>query len=65
MKQIFTIILVFFFCLGYCQNWNVFNPNYRYNYKFDNSAVITNVIFAQSSGTSATQTVCTTNTVVL
>jgi hypothetical protein len=30
------------------QNWRVFNPAYRYNYKFDFNPVVTNVIFADS-----------------
>ncbi|MBP9068965.1 MAG: T9SS type A sorting domain-containing protein [Bacteroidia bacterium] len=63
MRTRLLITLIIFSFIGYSQNWNVFNPNYRYNYKFDNSAVVTNVIFAQSSGANASQTVCITNTI--
>lgn len=30
------------------QNWNVFNPAYRYNYKFDNSQLVSQVLFVDS-----------------
>lgn len=33
---------------GFSQNWNVFNKNYRYNYKFNNSALVSQVLFADS-----------------
>lgn len=48
-----TRFILFLFALGiqqvmFSQNWKVFNNNYRYNYKFDNSSVVSQVIFADS-----------------
>lgn len=40
-----AFFLVFISAGLYAQNWNIFNKNYRYNYKFNNSAVVTNVLF--------------------
>lgn len=43
---IFTFLLTSF--ISFSQNWNVFNKNYRYNYKFDYSDLVSNVLFADS-----------------
>jgi hypothetical protein len=60
MKQLwFLFILVAL--SGSSQNWDVFNPNYRYNYKFDNSHVVSNVVFAETVSATASQTTCITN----
>lgn len=45
------------------QNWDVFNKDYRYNYKYDNSAVVSNVLFAEAVTVSASHTVISTNTI--
>jgi hypothetical protein len=63
MKRPLLLIFFIFSFVGYSQNWSVFNKNYRYNYKFDNSSVVTNVIFAELYGANATQTTCVTNTI--
>jgi hypothetical protein len=46
-KPLLSLFALFTFVL-HSQNWNVFNENYRYNYKFNNSAIVTNVMFADS-----------------
>lgn len=38
------------------QNWSVFNPAYRYNYKFGNSILVSNVLFADSLKTQGVDT---------
>ena len=48
MKQIALIFCFFIYFSATAQNWNVFNKNYRYNYKFDNSQLISNVLFAET-----------------
>jgi hypothetical protein len=53
MKSIHLILLL---ALGIqftslAQNWKVFNANYRYNYKFNNSGLVSQVIFADSTKT--------------
>lgn len=47
MKQQLIIFFMFVAVSANAQNWNVFNKNYRYNYKFDNSTLISNVLFTQ------------------
>ena len=51
MKKYTTTISLFLLaCQGIlAQNWNVFNKNYRYNYTFDNSALVSNVLFVTST----------------
>jgi hypothetical protein len=39
------------------QNWNVFNHNYRYNYKYDGSTLISNVLFVDSTYVTGTDTI--------
>lgn len=63
MKYLLIITVVAFSFVGYGQNWDVFNPNYRYNYKYDNSGVVSNVIFAETVTATASQTSCITNTI--
>lgn len=48
MKYLLFITVVAFSFVGYGQNWDVFNKNYRYNYKYDNSTIISNVLFVDS-----------------
>jgi hypothetical protein len=49
MKKNYLVILLSLFCLlSEAQNWNVFNKNYRYNYKHDASTIISNVLFQDS-----------------
>ncbi len=48
MRQKLLIVAFLISVISYGQNWNVFNKGYRYNYKFDNSALISNVLFADS-----------------
>ncbi len=38
------------------QNWTVFNPLYRYNYKYNNNNLVTQVLFADSSKVSGSDT---------
>lgn len=57
-----SVLLFFMFMLmanlpSLAQNWNVFNPAYRYNYKFENSVLVSQVLFADSSEVIATDTV--------
>ena len=49
MRAKYILILVIF-CgtILYSQNWTVFNKNYRYNYRYDNTSIITNVLFADT-----------------
>lgn len=47
--RIYYFIFFFVFTLNSnSQNWNVFNKNYRYNYKFNNSQLVSNVLFADT-----------------
>ncbi|PBQ32354.1 hypothetical protein CNR22_11425 [Sphingobacteriaceae bacterium] len=39
------------------QNWNVFNTTYRYNYKYDNSQLVSQVLFADSVNSATTFTI--------
>jgi len=48
MRQKLLILAFLISVISYGQNWNVFNKGYRYNYKFDNSALISNVLFADT-----------------
>jgi hypothetical protein len=48
MRKHLFILTFLISVISYGQNWNVFNKGYRYNYKFDNSALISNVLFADS-----------------
>lgn len=48
MRKVIAILLFLISATSFSQNWNVFNKAYRYNYKFDNSALISNVLFVQS-----------------
>ena len=55
-------LLIIFFSVVYLasfksQNWNVFNKNYRYNYKYDTSSLITNVLFVTSTVQAGTDTI--------
>lgn len=45
--RLLSILIIICF-IGYGQNWNVFNKNYRYNYKLNNSQLISNVLFAET-----------------
>jgi len=46
-KQLIFICTLLCFAF-HAQNWNVFNKNYRYNYKFDHSDLVSNVLFVDS-----------------
>lgn len=57
MRSIASISLVFCVYGLASQNWNVFNGNYRYNYKYNNSALISQVIFSDSLSVQGNDTV--------
>ena len=42
------VALLLIFIPAQAQNWNLFNKEYRYNYKFNNSQLVTNVLFADT-----------------
>jgi len=48
IKLIATFLILFISFSLNAQNWNVFNKSYRYNYIYDNNALITNVLFIDS-----------------
>jgi hypothetical protein len=48
MRFLSLFVAVFISQILFSQNWNVFNKNYRYNYKFDNSAIVSNVLFVDT-----------------
>lgn len=54
-------VLIFTFLLStsisFSQNWNVFNKNYRYNYKFDYSDLVSNVLFVDTVKQAGTDTI--------
>lgn len=54
-------VYIFIFCLinfpAFSQSWSVFNNTYRYNYKFNGSSVISNVLFSTSYTASGSDTV--------
>jgi len=56
MRKHLFIFSFFLSVISYSQNWNVFNKAYRYNYKFDNSALISNVLFADTVKQTGTDT---------
>jgi hypothetical protein len=43
--------------VGLSQNWNAFNKAYRYNYRYNNSALISNVLFADTVYQSGSDTI--------
>lgn len=45
------------------QNWNVFNKGYRYNYHYNNAAIITNVLFVKTFSVSLGDTVYSMNNI--
>ena len=58
MKKHYLIIILSLFCLlNEAQNWNVFNKNYRYNYKHDAATIISNVLFQDSVKQSGNDTI--------
>lgn len=66
MKKLsqFVLILCLLQNLVVAQNWAVFNKNYRYNYHFDNSTLVSNVLFADTFYLSGVDTVLKLNRVV-
>jgi hypothetical protein len=56
MRQKLFIFSFLISVISYSQNWNVFNKWYRYNYKLDNSALISNVLYADSVKQTGTDT---------
>ena len=49
-KNPFTLLSLCLLSLSaISQNWSVFNPLYRYNYKYNNNNLVTQVLFADSS----------------
>lgn len=63
MRKHFLIVAFLITVISYSQNWNVFNKNYRYNYKFDNSVLISNVLFADSVKQTGSDTTYVMNTI--
>jgi hypothetical protein len=59
------IILSLFFCgfVFQAQNWNVFNRGYRYNYRYNNADVVTNVLFVRWFTVNAGDTVYSMNNI--
>jgi hypothetical protein len=58
MRGMKKIILALFISGNlFSQNWNVFNKNYRYNYKYNFSQLVTNVMFAETVQQSGTDTI--------
>jgi len=53
----FSLVILLAASLASAQNWNVFNKNYRYNYKFDNSTIVTNVLFTDTITQSGSDTI--------
>ena len=47
-KRIYSLIAILISLSSVAQNWDAFNKNYRYNYTYDNNALITNVLFTDS-----------------
>ncbi len=61
--QLIAIICLFQTVLT-AQNWSVFNKNYRYNYRYDNSSIVTNVLFADTFILTGVDTILKLNKVV-
>ncbi|MCE3260402.1 MAG: hypothetical protein K0S12_2043 [Bacteroidetes bacterium] len=55
------ILMVLAATAGLAQNWNVFNKNYRYNYKFDNASVVSQVLFVDTVKQTGSDTVYSMN----
>jgi hypothetical protein len=53
-KSLMAILFLVSVCSA--QNWNVFNKTYRYNYKLNNSPVISNVLFVETVSLIASDT---------
>jgi hypothetical protein len=63
MKKTLLSIFIILSFVGYSQNWNVFNKNYRYNYKYDYSPLISNVLFTQTVALSGPDTLYSMNNI--
>ena len=47
MRRIIFFLFLFSGFVYQAQNWNVFNRGYRYNYRYNNAEIVTNVLFAK------------------
>lgn len=63
-KKLFVILVQFIIISSTSQNWLLFNKNYRYNYHFDNSLLVSNVLFADTFLLSAGDTILKLNKIV-
>lgn len=64
-KQLkFSLFLLLVVSTFHAQQWNVFNKAYRYNYKADNSPIVTNVLFADSVKQNGSDTIYYLNRIV-
>ncbi|MFN8229764.1 MAG: T9SS type A sorting domain-containing protein [Bacteroidia bacterium] len=62
-KLFFTLLFLNVLMLN-AQNWMLFNKNYRYNYHYNNSALVSNVLFADTFFVSAGDTIIKLNKIV-
>ncbi len=65
MKNRLTIFILFTCSFIFSQNWDVFNRNYRYNYKFNNSSLVSNVLFVDTFNANGTDTIYAMNRIGL
>ncbi|MCC6369764.1 MAG: T9SS type A sorting domain-containing protein [Bacteroidia bacterium] len=63
MKYALTILIFAASLSCYSQNWNVFNREYRYNYRHDTADIITNVLFQDTIKQRGTDTIYALNRV--
>ncbi len=61
MRSFIVIFIISFSSFCFSQNWNVFNKNYRYNYKYNNSQLISNVMFVDTIKIVGTDTIYSMN----
>ncbi len=56
-KSIYSLVALIISLNAVAQNWDVFNKNYRYNYVYDNNALVTNVLFVDSISQAGNDTI--------
>ena len=61
LKALFLNLLTLITLNSFAQNWNVFNKDYRYNYIYNNNALVTNVLFVDTVKQIGTDTVYSMN----
>jgi len=61
MKKIFLLSYLILSGILHSQNWNVFNKGYRYNYKYNYSSLVSNVLFVDTVKQSGADTIYTLN----